>query len=167
LERIKKYLAGDVYYILHVEAQQGDSSTAQQDLIDKKRAVLDRYQRLVECERRVPSSIAPGFLTYSLFFNISLGVALNLAGSPGGSALSLTFAVMVAFRSCARLGNALVPMFQQLELISLEQPETRSQNSNHSEGGERGRDESNSFGLDGIATARRTATPPLEEGKPR
>ena len=71
------YCAGDVCYIRHIEAQQELSSPAQQDLIAKKRAVLIRYQRLIECERHIPPWTAKALLLYALTFSIALGVLLN------------------------------------------------------------------------------------------
>ena len=167
-EKLKRYLAGDVYYIRHIEAQQGPSSAAQpeKDLIEKKRAVLIRYQHLIECEGRISPYPAAVLLIYSFVFNIGLGVALNL-GTSVSAGLSLIYTAMVANGFCLRFVYALRPLFQQLKLVSLEQPETRIQESNHREGGERGRDEGNALELDEIATARRTATMLLEEGETR
>ena len=72
---------------------------------------------------------------------------------------------MLALGFRARSSDVLRPLFQQLKLALLEQPETRSQEPDHSEGGEQGRDEGNSSEIDEVATARRTGTMLLEKGR--
>ncbi|KAK3293970.1 uncharacterized protein B0H64DRAFT_177114 [Chaetomium fimeti] len=169
VDKIKKYLAGDVYYIRHIEAQQEPSSTAEQDLIEKKRAVLIRYERLIECERQVfpkTKAVAIFLLFFHFSGSITLGVLLNLVKGVDISS-GLAIAMVLGAATFVRLKDTLTLPFQQPQLVSLEQPETRSQESGGSQGGDQGPDEGNALELDEIAAARRTATVLLEEGGPR
>lgn len=109
-----------------------------------------RYQRLIEGERHISSDTATALLVYAFGLSIALGIMLNVTGTVAGSLL-VVLGVMLGIAMYLRFADALAPFFQQLELVSLEQPETRSQDSNHSERREGESDEGNTFELNEIA----------------